>query len=131
METMQNYNLGDVVTGVVQSVKPYGAFLDIGGTMGLLHISQITHERLTTVEQVLQVRRAGLDIHTQTHTRVCLAVTGGSRHSSQLPSMAAVGGPAWRLLAGVSEGIAVAQLLLLGRWLAGISSDRGTPAAAE
>jgi small subunit ribosomal protein S1 len=54
METMQNYNLGDVVTGVVQSVKPYGAFLDIGGTMGLLHISQITHERLTTVEQVLQ-----------------------------------------------------------------------------
>lgn len=58
METMQNYNLGDVVTGVVQSVKPYGAFLDIGGTMGLLHISQITHERLTTVEQVLQVRHA-------------------------------------------------------------------------
>lgn len=54
LETMQNYNLGDVVTGVVQSVKPYGAFLDIGGTMGLLHISQITHERLTTVEQVLQ-----------------------------------------------------------------------------
>lgn len=59
METMQNYNLGDVVTGVVQSVKPYGAFLDIGGTMGLLHISQITHERLTTVEQVLQVRHIG------------------------------------------------------------------------
>jgi ribosomal protein S1 len=60
METMQNYNLGDVVTGVVQSVKPYGAFLDIGGTMGLLHISQITHERLTTVEQVLQVRHTGV-----------------------------------------------------------------------
>jgi ribosomal protein S1 len=59
MDTMQNYNLGDVVTGVVQSVKPYGAFLDIGGTMGLLHISQITHERLTTVEQVLQVSMGG------------------------------------------------------------------------
>lgn len=59
LETMQNFNLGDVVTGVVQSVKPYGAFLDIGGTMGLLHISQITHERLTTVEQVLQVRHTG------------------------------------------------------------------------
>eukprot|EP00879_Flechtneria_rotunda_P015096 GHRR01015776.1.p2 GENE.GHRR01015776.1~~GHRR01015776.1.p2 ORF type:complete len:235 (+),score=92.81 GHRR01015776.1:1082-1786(+) len=53
---MQNFNVGDVVVGVVQSVKVYGAFLDIGGgTMGLLHISQITHERLTTVEQVLQV----------------------------------------------------------------------------
>jgi polyribonucleotide nucleotidyltransferase len=56
VESMQSFALGDVVTGVVQSVKPYGAFLDIGGTMGLLHISQITHERLTTVEQVLQVR---------------------------------------------------------------------------
>lgn len=55
---MQNFKVGDVVTGVVTSVKVYGAFLDIGGAMGLLHISQITHERLTTVEQVLQVGRA-------------------------------------------------------------------------
>ena len=53
---MANFHIGDVVTGVVHSVKVYGAFLDIGGgAMGLLHISQITHERLTTVEQVLQV----------------------------------------------------------------------------
>ena len=46
---------GDVLVGVVQSVKPYGAFVDIGGIIGLLHISQITNERLTTVDQVLQV----------------------------------------------------------------------------
>jgi len=56
MDSMQNFTLGDVVTGVVSSTKPYGAFLDIGGILGLLHISQITHERLTTVDQVLQVR---------------------------------------------------------------------------
>lgn len=55
MDSMQNFTLGDVVTGVVSSTKPYGAFLDIGGILGLLHISQITHERLTTVDQVLQV----------------------------------------------------------------------------
>jgi len=42
--------------GVVQSVKVYGAFLDIGGAMGLLHISQITHERLTTVEAGVAVQ---------------------------------------------------------------------------
>ena len=47
------YRVGDVVVGVVQSVRPYGAFVDIGGAVGLLHISQITHERLTTAEQVL------------------------------------------------------------------------------
>eukprot|EP00775_Hariotina_reticulata_P002313 gene2313-2621_t len=52
---MQNFRKGDLVTGVVQSIKEYGAFLDIGGGTGLLHISQITHERLTSVEQVLQV----------------------------------------------------------------------------
>lgn len=64
---MQNFKVGDVVTGVVQSVKVYGAFLDIGGAMGLLHISQITHERLTTVEQVLQV-----SCEVQTEVGCCL-----------------------------------------------------------
>jgi len=49
----QPKQVGDVVVGVVQSVRPYGAFVDIGGAIGLLHISQITHERLTTVDQVL------------------------------------------------------------------------------
>lgn len=57
---MLGMNIGDVVTGVVQSVRPYGAFIDIGGATGLLHISQITHERLTAVDQIMQVRgRAG------------------------------------------------------------------------
>ncbi|CAM6091908.1 unnamed protein product [Calypogeia fissa] len=46
--------IGSVVIGTVQSVKPYGAFVDIGGTSGLLHISQISHDRITTVENVLQ-----------------------------------------------------------------------------
>lgn len=35
------------------SVKPYGAFVDIGGASGLLHISQISHDRITNVEKVL------------------------------------------------------------------------------
>lgn len=47
--------IGDLVTGVVQSVKPYGAFIDIGGITGLLHISQITNERLLAIDTVLSV----------------------------------------------------------------------------
>jgi small subunit ribosomal protein S1 len=47
--------IGDLVTGVVQSVKPYGAFIDIGGITGLLHISQITNERLVAIDTVLSV----------------------------------------------------------------------------
>lgn len=48
------FAVGDVVLGTVQSIKPYGAFVDIGGSSGLLHISQISHDRITTVETVLR-----------------------------------------------------------------------------
>ena len=48
-----SYNIGDVVEGVVMSVKPYGAFIDLGGMSGLLHISQISHDRVMDVEKVL------------------------------------------------------------------------------
>jgi len=48
-------SIGDVVLGVVQAVKPYGAFVDIGGVQGLLHISQITADRVLSVESVLAV----------------------------------------------------------------------------
>jgi small subunit ribosomal protein S1 len=50
-----SYNIGDVVKGVVMSVKPYGAFIDLGGISGLLHISQISHDRVMDVEKVLAV----------------------------------------------------------------------------
>ena len=42
-----------MVEGTVMSVKPYGAFVDIGGASGLLHISQISHDRITNVDKVL------------------------------------------------------------------------------
>ena len=54
-ENQSVFGIGSVVVGTVQSVKPYGAFIDIGGVSGLLHISQISHDRLTTVETVLTV----------------------------------------------------------------------------
>jgi small subunit ribosomal protein S1 len=52
-ENQSVFGIGSVVEGTVQTVKPYGAFIDIGGVSGLLHISQISHDRLTTVETVL------------------------------------------------------------------------------
>merc|ERR1712054_538021 len=36
-----------------RGVKPYGAFIDIGGMQGLLHISQISHNHIENVEAVL------------------------------------------------------------------------------
>ena len=49
----EGLGVGDVVTGIVQAVKPYGAFVDVGGVSGLLHISQISHDRIVAVENVL------------------------------------------------------------------------------
>ncbi|MFU8829801.1 MAG: 30S ribosomal protein S1, partial [Phycisphaerales bacterium] len=41
---------GETVEGVVKSIMPFGAFVDIGGIDGLLHISDLTHERARKVE---------------------------------------------------------------------------------
>jgi small subunit ribosomal protein S1 len=46
---------GDTVTGTVRSLMPYGAFVDLGGIDGLLHVSDISHARVTKPEDVLSV----------------------------------------------------------------------------
>ncbi|XP_027355409.1 30S ribosomal protein S1, chloroplastic-like [Abrus precatorius] len=53
-ENQGQLGIGSVVTGSVQSIKPYGAFVDIGGISGLLHVSQISHDRITDIATVLQ-----------------------------------------------------------------------------
>jgi small subunit ribosomal protein S1 len=46
---------GDTVTGTVRTLMPYGAFVDIGGVDGLLHISDISLTRVAKPEDVLSV----------------------------------------------------------------------------
>jgi small subunit ribosomal protein S1 len=46
---------GDAVTGTVRTLMPYGAFVDLGGIDGLLHVSDISHTRVTKPEDVLAV----------------------------------------------------------------------------
>jgi len=46
---------GSIVTGTVSTLMPYGAFVDIGGIDGLLHVSDISHARVTKPEDVLTV----------------------------------------------------------------------------
>merc|ERR1712113_57720 len=52
---LSGHKVGDVVAGVISAIKPFGAFVDIGGVNGLLHISQISHDRITSVENLLSV----------------------------------------------------------------------------
>ena len=46
---------GDVVSGEVRSLAGYGAFVDIGGIDGLLHVSDISWSRVNSPEDVLTV----------------------------------------------------------------------------
>ena len=44
---------GDVLEGTVRSLMPYGAFVDLGGIDGLLHVSDISWTRISKPEDVL------------------------------------------------------------------------------
>ena len=62
---------GDTVTGTVRSLMSYGAFVDIGGVDGLLHVSDIAWGRVNkpddvlTAGQEIQVRILKIDPETK------------------------------------------------------------------
>jgi len=49
---MKDLSRGDVVEGIIKALKPYGAFVEVGGMSGLLHISQISYDRIDDLEAV-------------------------------------------------------------------------------
>lgn len=53
-QQMADLSRGDLVSGLVKALKPYGAFVEVGGMSGLLHISQISYDRIDDLEKVLQ-----------------------------------------------------------------------------
>jgi small subunit ribosomal protein S1 len=50
MSSGREYVVGSTFQGIVKCVKSYGAFIDIGDDVGLLHISEISHVRVTSME---------------------------------------------------------------------------------
>jgi small subunit ribosomal protein S1 len=46
---------GQVVQGVVSGLRPFGAFVDLGGADGLIHISELAWRRVRHPDEVLQV----------------------------------------------------------------------------
>lgn len=53
-DQMQELKRGDVLEGVVKAIKPYGAFVEVMGMSGLLHISQISYDRIEDISAVVQ-----------------------------------------------------------------------------
>ena len=54
-ETMATLDKGQVLPGIVRRLADFGAFVDIGGVDGLLHISDISWEPINTPADVLTV----------------------------------------------------------------------------
>jgi len=46
---------GDLRDGIVRSLQDFGAFVDLGGVDGLIHVSQLSWERVAHPKDVLQV----------------------------------------------------------------------------
>ncbi|MBM3521289.1 MAG: 30S ribosomal protein S1, partial [Alphaproteobacteria bacterium] len=54
-ELVQNLAEGQVVDGVVKNITDYGAFVDLGGIDGLLHVTDIAWKRVNHPSDVLHV----------------------------------------------------------------------------
>jgi small subunit ribosomal protein S1 len=48
-------NLGEVCDGTVTRLAPFGAFVDIGGIEGLVHVSELSHQRINDPATILKV----------------------------------------------------------------------------
>lgn len=53
-EIFERLSVGDVVDGVVRGLRPFGAFIDIGGADGLLHVSEIDWGPVAHPQNILQ-----------------------------------------------------------------------------
>lgn len=54
-ELFERINVGDVLEGTVKNVTDFGAFIDLGGADGLLHISEMSWGRVENPKKVFKV----------------------------------------------------------------------------
>jgi len=54
-QLLESLKEGDVYDGVISSIAPFGAFVDLGGADGLIHLSELSWNRVTHPSEVVQV----------------------------------------------------------------------------
>ncbi len=54
-QLLERIEVGDVMEGIVKNVTDFGAFIDIGGADGLLHISEMSWGRVENPKKVFKV----------------------------------------------------------------------------
>ena len=66
-EMLSKLNEGDVVEGIIKNLTDYGAFIDLGGLDGLLHITDISWKKIKhpsdrlTIAEKIQVKIISID----------------------------------------------------------------------
>ncbi|MBE1445986.1 30S ribosomal protein S1 [Paenibacillus sp. OAS669] len=74
----EEFQIGDIVTGTVKRLAPFGAFVEVApGVEGLVHISQIAHRHIATPFEVLkegqEVKAKVLDLNVE-EKRISLSI---------------------------------------------------------
>src|SRR3546814_2922351 len=64
-ELIENLREGQVLKGVVKNITDYGAFIDLGGVDGLLHVTDIAWRRINHPSEALQI---GQTVRSEEHT---------------------------------------------------------------
>lgn len=54
-KALENLHEGDIVKGTVKNITMFGAFVDLGGVDGLLHISEMSWSRVDNPKSVIEV----------------------------------------------------------------------------
>jgi ribosomal protein S1 len=54
-ELLEKINIGDVIEGTVKNITDFGAFIDLGGADGLLHISEMSWGRVDNPKKIYKV----------------------------------------------------------------------------
>jgi small subunit ribosomal protein S1 len=76
-DTISAIKVGQVLDGTVQRLTDFGAFVDIGGIDGLVHISQLSHEHVSKPSEVVEegqqvkVKVLGVDVDNE---RISLSI---------------------------------------------------------
>jgi small subunit ribosomal protein S1 len=59
---LEKLKVGSVARGVINNVVPFGAFINVNGVDGLLHISELSWKRVTRPQEIVQVGQE-LDVY--------------------------------------------------------------------
>jgi small subunit ribosomal protein S1 len=85
--TRETLQVGAVLRGTVVGFKPFGAFVDLGGLEGMLHVSELGFSRVAKPEDVLQM---GQDVEV-----AVLSITKGDKGERIALSLKALAADPW------------------------------------